>query len=109
MTIKINTDNHLELQESFHDKLNYIVTDELGRFEERLSRVEVHLSDENGSKESPNDKKCLLEARINGKQPVVVSALANNEVMALKSALIKLKSVLDTQFGKMNEHSTPIA
>lgn len=81
----------------------------MGRFEERLSRIEVHLSDENGNKESPNDKKCLLEARINGKQPLVVSALADNEVMALKSALIKLKTVLDTQFGKMNEHPEPIS
>jgi hexokinase len=109
MIIKINTDNKLTVPENFQEKLNSMISEELGRFDDRLSRIEVHLSDENGDKEAPNDKKCLLEARIKGKQPVVVSALANNEVMALKSAILKLKTLLDTQFGKMNEHATPIA
>lgn len=109
MIIKINTDNLLAVHETFQEKLDSIISEELGRFEDRLSRIEVHLSDENGKKDTPNDKKCLLEARIKGKQPVVVSALGDNEVMALKAAIVKLKTGLDTQFGKMNEHHESIS
>ncbi len=32
--------------------------------------MEVHRSDENGSKSGQNDKRCVTEARLEGRQPV---------------------------------------
>lgn len=34
-----------------------------------ISRVEVHLSDEDGKKGGQNDKRCMMEARLDGRQP----------------------------------------
>ncbi len=104
MTIEINTDKTIQVHQSFHEKLNEIISEDLDRFADHITRIEVHLSDENGNKESPNDIKCLLEARIKGRQPVAVTALGHNEVLAVKSALVKLKASLDTIVGRMNEH-----
>jgi hypothetical protein len=37
-----------------------------------ITRIEVHLSDENGKKEGHNDIQCILEARIEGRDPIAV-------------------------------------
>ena len=62
MTIEFNADNNLTIHEEFRDKLKDLLTDELSRFSEHITRLEVHLSDENSHKQGQNDKKCLLEA-----------------------------------------------
>ena len=64
----------------------------------------VHLSDENNSKEGINDKKCLLEARLEGRQPIAVTALGNTYDLAVNGATDKLKSSLDTIVGKMRSN-----
>jgi len=33
----------------------------------------VHLSDENGDKTGGNDKRCLMEARLEGRQPIAIT------------------------------------
>jgi hypothetical protein len=51
-----------------------VVRDSLDRFSEQITRVEVHLSDQNSDKKFGNeDKRCLLEARLAGLQPISVS------------------------------------
>ena len=104
MTIQINTDNNLNVHEAFGKKLDEIISKTLSHFSEHITRLEVHLSDENGSKVGINDKKCLLEARLEGRQPIVATQLANNYEQALHGALEKLKSSLDTIIGKMKNH-----
>lgn len=40
---------------------------------ENLTRVEVHLrDDDSASKSSPNDKRCMMEDRIAGRRPLAV-------------------------------------
>ena len=56
MTIQINTDSNLSVHEAFGNKLEGFLTDELSRFSEHITRLEVHLSDENGSKHGVNEK-----------------------------------------------------
>ncbi len=77
MTIQINTDNNLDVHETYQAQLKDLLSEELSRFEEHITRLEVHLSDENGSKESEDDKKCMIEARLKGRQPIAVSDVAN--------------------------------
>ena len=104
MTIQFNADNHLTVHEEFRDKLNSSLSEGLYRFSEHITKLEVHLSDENGQKSGQNDKKCLLQARIEGSSPIVVSAGANNYQVAVYSAIDKLNSSLDSFFGRLKDH-----
>lgn len=104
MTIQINTDHNLSVHEAFGNKLEDLFSEELSRFSEHITRLIVHLSDENGSKHGINDKKCLLEARLEGRQPIVVTEEANDYEQAVHGAIKKLKSSLDTITGKLKNH-----
>jgi ribosome-associated translation inhibitor RaiA len=49
------------------------VRTQMGHLAERLTRVEVHLRDDNSaSKSSGDDKRCVMEARIAGRRPLAV-------------------------------------
>ena len=104
MTIQINADNNLTIHEGFREKLHATISEELDRFAEHITRVEVHLSDENGQKTGPDDKKCLLEARIKNKQPTVVTAHAANYELAVSNASEKMSKSLNSIFEKMQNH-----
>ncbi len=103
MTIQINTDKNIEGNEKFTDYFTSLIEEELGRYHS-ITRIEVHLSDENGSKEGQGDKRCLLEARMEGKQPIAVTNLAETNEQAVDGAIDKLKSSLETMLGKMKNY-----
>ena len=66
--------------------------------------MEVHLSDENGKKEGHKDIRCLMEARIEGYQPIVVTSQENNLEKSVSEALVKMKTSLKTIIGKASNH-----
>jgi len=104
MTIQLNTDKNLTIHQEYEDKIQSQITDALNRFSDLITRLEVHLSDENGSKDGLEDKRCLIEAKITGKEPIAVANLGNNYDLAIAGALTKLKSKLETVAGKMKAH-----
>src|SRR6476659_2515532 len=104
MTIQINTDNNLDVYETYQAQLKDILSEELSRFNEHITRLEVHLSDENGNKDSEDDKKCMIEARLKGRQPIAVSDVANTYDEAVNGAIDKLKISLDTILGRLRNH-----
>ena len=71
----------------------------LTRYRDRLTRVEVHLSDVNGPKGGP-DARCALEARAAGRQPVTVTNDARTPDEAVKGAVQKMGRLLATAFGR---------
>lgn len=101
MTIQLNADNHLHIHAEFADKLNGMLDSELSRFSDHISRLEVHMADENGSKEGPDDKRCMIEARLEGRQPIAVTAHGDSYELAASAAIDKLTASLDTVIGKM--------
>ena len=102
MIIQLNADKNLTIHNEYETQITAKLTSDLERYSEHISRVEVHLSDENGSdKGGLNDKKCLLEARFEGKQPIVASALGDTYDLALKGATEKLKHALSTVVSKL--------
>lgn len=105
MIIQINTDNNTKATEGFSDHLKELISGDLARFGEQISRVEVHLSDENAGKDSLNDKRCVMEARLEGRQPIAVTNQADTHDGAVLGALDKLKSSLETITGKMKDRS----
>lgn len=73
----------------------------IGRFEDRITRVEVHISDVNGHRKSgPADKRCMLEARPNGMDPIVVESTTDEYVTAVSDAAGKLRRALTTRLEK---------
>ncbi len=104
MTIQINSDSNLTVHKEFRAQLQSQITEELSRFSDHISRLEVHLSDENGHKDALNDKRCMMEARIEGMKPIAVTNMANNHEQAVDGAIEKLKTTLDTKFGRLNNH-----
>lgn len=104
MLIQLNADNNLKLKEEYASKLNEILEGELDRYEEFLTRIEVHLAYENSHKSSSDDKKCTLEARLKGRQPIAVSATGDTYDIAVSAAIDKLRAALDTITGKIKEH-----
>ena len=79
MTVQINTDRTIEWDQRHNDHFSSLIKEELDRFSEHITRVEVHLSDENGSKKGVNDIRCLMEVRIEGKKPIAVSDQSDRE------------------------------
>lgn len=104
MTIQINTDNNIDGKESLNTYLKGLLTDSLSRFSNHITRIELHLTDQNGHKEGTNDQRCMLEARLEGMQPIAVSNQADTLDQAVKGSIEKLKSALDTTIGKLRNH-----
>lgn len=100
MQIQVNTDDNVNGGTSLTSHVEEVVRRVLGRFNDQVTRVEVHLSDINGPKPGENDKRCLMEARLAGRQPTAVSDLANSHHQAIDGAAHKLRRALDTVIGK---------
>jgi len=83
------------------DYVNDRVSKELSHFSDRITRVEVHLHDENGvSKQGTNDKLCKMEARPSGHQPLAVEHSGENMQKVISEAAAKLARVLKKTFDK---------
>lgn len=64
MQIQINTDRHIEGHEAMVAQVRGVVKSALSRHEDLITRVEVHLSDENSNKKGGNDDiRCMMEAQ----------------------------------------------
>ncbi|MCP9749367.1 HPF/RaiA family ribosome-associated protein [Ferruginibacter sp. HRS2-29] len=99
MLIQINTDKNIEGSEGLIVHFSEVLKDTLGRFDEQITRVEVHLSDENGSKEAGDDKKAMIEARLRGLNPIAVTSHADTIHKAVKAASEKLVHSLEKAIG----------
>lgn len=104
MTVQFNTDNNINNTEGLRTTFIGLITDELSRFSDHITRIEAHLSDENGSKETPNDKRCVLEARVEGMGPIAATCYADTHYQAVEGAIDKLRSSLDTKLGRLKDH-----
>lgn len=102
MKIQINTDKNIAGSEQLQAKAEAVIVAKLGRFGTQLTRIEAHLSDENGQKAGQDDKKCLLEARPEGLQPVTASHSAATLDQAIAGAADKLQRLLESMFGQLN-------
>ncbi|WP_346236103.1 HPF/RaiA family ribosome-associated protein [Niabella insulamsoli] len=100
MIFQINTDKNLTVSAAYAEKIEGLIESEIGRFDEYLTRVEVYLSDQNADKENGADKRCRLEARVKGKQPIAVSEDGSTYDLAISGAASKLKTTLETLAGK---------
>ncbi|MDP9526922.1 HPF/RaiA family ribosome-associated protein [Pseudomonas protegens] len=101
MQIQVHSDNHIQSSLRLEEWVRSTVESTLERYEEDLTRVVVHLRDENGGKSGPDDMRCQLEARPKGHQPISVTHKADTLEQAIDGATVKLESALEHMFGKL--------
>jgi len=104
MIIQINADHNLIVHADFRDKIEGVLRDEMDRFKDQTTRLEVHLSDENGNKDSQDDKRCMIEARLEGAQPIVATDFGNTYELALNGAVEKLKSSIEHRLSRLKSY-----
>ncbi len=104
MKIQFNTDKTISGEERQEDFFTAQIAKDLDRFQSHITRLEVHISDENGKKEGLKDMLCLIEARLEGRKPIAASHQADTVEKAVSGATEKLKAALETIVGRLQNH-----
>lgn len=104
MKVQVNTDDNVEGRESLTRYVEAEVSRTLGHLSDHITRVEVHLSDEDSDKTGGNDKRCLMEARLAGRPPVAVTNHAGSLGESFGGAADKLKRSLERTLGRLKDH-----
>ncbi|MDO9237438.1 MAG: HPF/RaiA family ribosome-associated protein [Aquabacterium sp.] len=105
MQVQINTDKNIKGGLPLSNHVQALLETRLRRFRDRLTRIEAHLSDENGHKPGSggDDKRCVMEARPRGLQPLAVTNVASNLDQALTGACEKLERLLESTLGQLDD------
>lgn len=104
MQIQVNTDSNIDGHEALATQVSSVVESALKRFSDHITRVEVHLSDENSDKKGGNhDMRCAMEARLEGRQPIAVSDQAETLDQAVDGAADKLTRLIESTLGRLRD------
>ncbi|MDP2604002.1 MAG: HPF/RaiA family ribosome-associated protein [Deltaproteobacteria bacterium] len=107
MQIQINTDRNIEGHEALAAQVTGVVESALSRLSDHITRVEVHLSDENSDKKGGNDNmRCMMEARIEGRQPIAVTHQAATLDQAVGGAAGKLTRMIENTLGRLRDQKS---
>jgi len=104
--IQVNTDHTIEGHEGLADQIRGVVENVLSRMSDHITRVEVHLTDESGPKSRENNKRCMMEARLEGRQPIAVTDEATTVDLAVSGAADKLARLIEHTLGKFHDERT---
>ena len=100
MQIQINYGD-IDGSDALADAIEKAVQKELSNVADRITRVEVHLRDDKQKRRGPNDKRCLMEARIASERPLAVEARTNDIYHAVTEAAGKLGRAVTTKLDRM--------
>ncbi len=103
MEIQVNTNHTIDGNDELRRETTKIVERSMARFAEQITRIEIHLSDVNGER-GGEDKRCVLEARLAGRQPVAVTHESGTVPTALAGATRKMTTLLDSTLGRLRNH-----
>ena len=103
MHIEISTDNNISGSDGLTSHVKGIVEKSLAQFGEQITRIEVHLSDANAGKSGQDDKHCMIEARVEGRQPTAVTHAAETLDSAARGAADKLKRSLESTLVRLRD------
>jgi ribosome-associated translation inhibitor RaiA len=103
MQIQVNTDHNIVGSEVLSDQVRSVVESALSRFNDQITRVEVHLSDENRHKSGQNDKSCMMEARLEGRRPIAVTHQADTLDQAVDGAADMLTHLIESTLGRLRD------
>ncbi|EXF44282.1 ribosomal subunit interface protein [Pseudomonas sp. BAY1663] len=104
MQVLVNSNHSVDVSNGLEERIRATVESELERFDGQLTRVEVHLNDENSGKSGPQDKRCQMEARVKGHEPISATHKAESLDLAINGAAEKLNHALSHALDKFNRH-----
>lgn len=104
MQIQVNSNHTIQTGESFERWANTELNESLRRFKDDITRIEVHMSEENSDKASNSHKRCTMEARLAHHEPVAVNHDASSQDLAFRGASDKLKRLLEHTLDKLRDH-----
>jgi ribosome-associated translation inhibitor RaiA len=99
MDVEINYGN-IEKDDKIAEHVWGELEQHLGRHLERLTRIEVHLNDQNGPKGGERDKRCMIEQRPRGSKPIAVEATGGDMYTVITAAAGKAQRALESWIGK---------
>ncbi|MGD9773941.1 HPF/RaiA family ribosome-associated protein [Diaphorobacter sp.] len=105
MQIQVHTDDHIQGGESLAQWIQEEAAAKLARFRDHVTRIEVFLSDLDGGKSGTADKRCVIEARPAGRQPVAVHAEAAKVADAFTGAVDKMVRVLGDDLDRAKDRN----
>ena len=104
MQVLLHADPNIQSSQQMAAHLESIVQDALGRFGEQVTRVEAHLAAATSHATAAADEvHCTLEARLVGREPVVVKDQAGSAHQAIQGAVGKLKRAVATALAKHHD------
>ena len=107
MQIQINTDHNIEGDEALAAQVSSVVEGALSRFSDHITQVEVHLSDENSAKKGGNDDiRCMMEVRLEGQRPIVVTHQAATLDQAVDGAADKMTRLIESTLGRLHHQAS---
>ncbi len=106
MQIQINTDHNIEGGESLTTWAASEVKRGLTHHAEQITRVEIHLGEEIGRKGGNSEKRCVIEARLQGRPPMAVTHHADNLNQAVTGATEKLNRMIESAIGRATRIDT---
>lgn len=104
MQVQLNTDHNIEGHAALAARVSGVVESALSRLSDRITRVEIHLSDENSDKKGGSQAmRCVMEARLEGRPPVAVTHHAGSVDDAVAGAVAKLERLLESTLGRLRD------
>lgn len=104
MQVQVNHDNNIRIGAEVAERLSRVLEGSLSQFADRITRIEMHLGDENAGKAGDSDKRCMIEARLANLAPIAVTHQAESLQLAFEGALEKLEHALGHAIGKLQTH-----
>ncbi len=105
MQIYVHTDNNIDGTDEMTARVKHEVANALSRFNDHLTRVDVHLSDESAGRVTDADIRCMIEARPEGETPVSVTDDAGSVDAALKGSIHRLNHLLVSHEGRQQDQN----
>ncbi|TVQ33128.1 MAG: HPF/RaiA family ribosome-associated protein [Phycisphaeraceae bacterium] len=102
MQIQVNRGS-INTTDAIVERIEHEVEKHMRLFRERVTRVEVHLHHDDG--QTPGaDKKCMMEARLAGHDPLAVDHSAIDMYEAITGAAGKLERAVRHKIERHKEH-----
>ena len=104
MQVQVETDNHVEGREKLIEHVEGVIRHAVDHYEDQVTHVAAHLGDVHGGENSgPDDRRCLLEARVAGLKNIAVKHQAESMHLAIDGAADKLTKALESTLGKLQD------
>jgi ribosomal subunit interface protein len=98
MQIQLNPDG-IQISEALANHIDQEVNKALKHHQDRVTRVEVHLQDENGPK-GGIDKRCVIGARLAGDEPLTVRDESDDAYKVVHQTAEKLQRAVSRRIER---------